>query len=54
MRVRTYAGFIGEGVAGRNVPLRRVAQDAERPKPGRRLPPFKGVKKVLLESEKKN
>jgi hypothetical protein len=26
------------GVAGRNVPLRRVAQDAVWPGPGRRLP----------------
>ena len=30
MRVREHAGSIGEGVAGRNGPLRRVAQDAAR------------------------
>jgi hypothetical protein len=48
MRVRQHARSIGEGVAGRNVPLRRVAQDAGRPEPGRRHPPFIGIEKEEL------
>jgi hypothetical protein len=46
--VRQHARSIGEGVAGRNVPLRRVAQDAERPGPGRIHPPCIGVDKDYL------
>jgi hypothetical protein len=48
MRVRLHARLIEEGVAGRNVPLRRVAQDAGRPEPGRRHPPFIGIEKEEL------
>jgi hypothetical protein len=39
IRVSQHARAIGEGVAGRNVPQRRVAEEAKRLESGRSLPP---------------